>query len=579
VSASDAEPQRGITGEICLEIHGTTVRRLDMQTILLSKYRKIGLIVLSLSGIGASGCGSSSEAASGNASFGSATTPGGAQVPDSTATPGNLPTNPQGTNVSLGGSQDFGFFRGQLEAGQIPSLESLDAAGFFAEHHSDLSPPSCGERICLQPTLAVMGNLFDGSNCTMLELALVSPLAADPGARPPLSLAVVVDVSGSMQGQKIEFVRDGLEMLIDGMTDGDQLALITYSDGAQVDFPMAEVQANRTELREIARGLVAAGGTNLNAGLVLGYQEVSEQYDSGRQNRVILLSDGNPTAGIVQPESILQTSWGYNSDGIGLTTIGLGSDFNIELMRDLALQADGNFYFLEDAGAVDEVFQEELSFFTVPVAFDVTLEMEAGASYRFGRALGTPLWANTTRGGRLDVPSVFLAHRESDTDVTEDDGRRGGGSKLMVELMPRPGVEAEAESLVASLDLSFREPGSDTPISDHIDVFYPYPADELQPAGFFDAPDIAAVQKSFVMLNIYVEFERVVDTFHDGLADQNTIAELDNLMAAVQDYNEEVQDLDIELDLDLLEMLRSNLIANGVPDGRFTPPANPWPAD
>jgi len=137
-----------------------------------------------------------------------------------TAGPGRPPTSgsvavPTGSNVNLGGSQDIGFFRSQLNSGLVPDISALDAAGFFAEHHQDLPPPACGKRVCLQPMLAVMGNLFNGSNCTMLQLALNTPITADPAARPPLSLAVVVDVSGSMQGEKLQYVKQGLEILID----------------------------------------------------------------------------------------------------------------------------------------------------------------------------------------------------------------------------------------------------------------------------------------------------------------------------------------------------------------------------
>ena len=147
--------------------------------------------------------------------------------------------------------------------------------------------------------------------------------------------------------------------------------------------------------------------------------QLSADFDPARQNRVVLLSDGVPTAGISATGSILDMSRVYNSDGIGLTSIGLGADFNIELMRGLALQADGNFYFLEDPGAVDEVFIEELNYFTVPVAFDLKIDVRAGENYRFGRALGSPLWRDHEGGGSLAVPSVFIAHRHSDTDVTE----------------------------------------------------------------------------------------------------------------------------------------------------------------
>jgi Ca-activated chloride channel family protein len=327
------------------------------------------------------------------------------------------------------------------------------------------------------------------------------------------------------------------------------------------------------------RSLQAGGSTNLHAGLLAGYQEVLHDFDSGRQNRVILLSDGVPTAGITSTASILDTSRGYNSDGIGLTTIGLGSDFNIDLMRGLAQQADGNFYFLEDSGAVSEVFEEELSFFVVPVAFDLSLELTAGSDYEFGRALGAPLWEDSAGGGSLEIPSVFVAHRESDEDVTADDGRRGGGSSLLVELMPREGGGNGDAATIATIDLSFRAPGDPELQHDRIEIDYPHDPSVLLEEGYFESDDVAAVQKSFVMLNIFVGVEMAVGAFHTRTADADTIAELDNLIAAVEDYNEEVDDRDIELDLQLLDMLRDNLVIQGVPEERFVPRDDPWPAD
>jgi Ca-activated chloride channel family protein len=527
------------------------------------------------------GCGAEDSAA-GGASWG-----GGTTAPPTGGLSGTGPTGtvPMGTNVSFGGAQDFGFFRGQLESGQVPTMASLDAPGFFAEHHIELPPPACGQRICLQPMVAVMGNLMNGNNCTMLNLGLSSPVAADPGERPPLSLAVVVDVSGSMAGDKIAFVRDGLELLIDGMRDADELSIVTYSDTAQTLIDMTAVGDNRVDLRRVVRGLTTGGSTNLHGGLLAGYEQVLQEYDSGRQNRVILLSDGMPTAGVTSTASILDASRGYNSDGVGLTTIGLGGDFNIDLMRGLAQQADGNFYFLEDSGAVSEVFEEELSFFVVPVAFDLSLELVAGEDYDFGRALGAPLWEDTASGGSLDIPSVFVAHRESDEDVTEDDGRRGGGSSLLVELMPRRGgSSAEGDSdggaTIATIELSFREPGNSDVQHDSVVLDYPHDPTVLLERGFFDGEHLASTQKSFVMLNIFVGMEMAVTAFHTRTAGPETITDLDNLVAAVEDYNDEVGDLDIELDLELLAMLRDNLIAGGITDPEEPPrSSDPWPAD
>ena len=529
--------------------------------------------------VAAAGCGAAESSDEGSNGGGSLPGIPGIFAADSTApaTPGL--EVPVGTNVSFGGAQDIGFFRSQLEAGQVPQLASLDAPGFFAEHFIELPPPACGERICLQPMVAVMGNLMTGSPCTMLQLGLNSPIAADPSMRPALDLSVVVDVSGSMQGEKLAYVQDGLGLLIDSMRDSDRIALVTYSTGAQVLHELGEVGLRRAELRRSVDGLVAEGGTNLEAGLREGYEALITDLDPAREHRVILLSDGNPTEGLTDTLSILASSRGYNSEGIGLSTIGLGADFNIDLMRRLSQQADGNFYFLEDAGAVREVFEEELSFFVVPVALDLQLTLRAGESYDFARAYGAPLWKDTSAGGELDIPSVFLAHRESDEDVTEDDGRRGGGSSLIVELLPKGSALDAVDADVATVDLSYRDPVRDEIIEDSITLRYPGRVGSVPEAGYFEAERLASAHKSFVMLNVFVGMENAISAFYEDTASEETIADLDELIAAVRDYNDELDDKDIELDLELLDMLRENLVGAGVPDGTRPARPDPWPAD
>ena len=83
------------------------------------------------------------------------------------------------TNVNLSGAGDFGYVRRLLDDGIVPDPDELEPDGFFAEHHTPLPEPDCGERVCTQAMLGVLGNLINGNNCTMLQIGLNSPLIAD----------------------------------------------------------------------------------------------------------------------------------------------------------------------------------------------------------------------------------------------------------------------------------------------------------------------------------------------------------------------------------------------------------------
>lgn len=487
------------------------------------------------------------------------------------------------TNVNLGGTQDFGYIRSLLAANRVPMPDDFDSSGFFAEHHTPLPQPDCGERVCLQAMLGVMGNLANGGNCTLLQVGLNSPIAASPDNRPPLNLVVVVDVSGSMDvGGKLDFVRDGLAQTIAELFDDDQLAIVKYSDRAEVVYELAPMRGNRNDMLRAVESLVPEGSTNLHDGLRMGYEQALAVYDSGRQNRVILLSDGQATAGVTDTDAILTMSRRFNSDGVGLTTVGLGLDFNRALMSGLAQQGDGNFYFLENAAAVEEVFTEELSYFTVPVAFDVHLRVREGSDFTMRRAFGSPLFTETEDGGRLDVPSVFLAHRVAHDDVGPGNGRRGGGSALLIELMPVAEPSAEAgEATVGVVEIEFREPGSDAIIRQQVEVRSPDAPGTLRAEGFFEN---RIVEKSFVMLNIYVGMVMASEAFHVERAPAAAIGILQRVVAAAADYEDSANDgagdvdiaLDIELMLDFIRVIEAN---GGRPPVESDIPEDPWPAD
>ena len=132
---------------------------------------------------------------------------------------------------------------------------------------------------------------------------------------------------------------------------------------------------------------------------------------------------------------------------------------------------------------------------------------------------------------------------------------------------------------VAEVSIQFREPGTDRIVTDSVSVNFPLPPWVTPPMGYFDAPDVSIVHKSFVMLNIYAGLEMAANFFAQGNNDE-TIGILRALRAGVVDYNEEIGDEDIAADLLILDDMILTLVANGVVDPANPPiPENPWPLD
>jgi Ca-activated chloride channel homolog len=192
--------------------------------------------------------------------------------------------------------------------------------------------------------------------------------------RTPLNLAVVLDRSGSMSGAKIEKARQAAMGLIDELTRGDIFSLIAYSDHAQVLIPAQEVR-DKEELKARIARIHPGGSTALHAGVSLGAEELQKHLTTRRINRVILLSDGLANIGPSSTRDLRQLGGGLSERGIAVTTIGVGDDYNEDLMAGLAEASDANYYYVQDTEKLPQIFAKELGQLTRVAARSVRIEI------------------------------------------------------------------------------------------------------------------------------------------------------------------------------------------------------------
>jgi Ca-activated chloride channel homolog len=434
--------------------------------------------------------------------------PGTGGAGGSTGAGGTAPTAPPGSfgNVGTSGAQDFAAFRRALDEGRIPTPDTLDATGFFAEHFTSLPAPTCGRAFCLHGMLSVSKDLARGGPLTLLQMGMNSAIDPATVKKPPLNLAVVLDHSGSMSGAgKMDFAKQGVSQLIDALGENDVFSLIIFDNTVQKVFGPARV-TDKAALKGAVAEVQPAGGTDIYGGLEAGFQAVLNTQGETEQRRVIFLTDGLPTAGITDPVRIRDMSLGYNKKYVGLTTIGLGTDVNIGLLRGLAESGGGNFYYIEKPAAVREVFMEELSFFVAPIAYDLELTFSQVPGYALKGVHGTALWMPNAGGGTVSVPSVFLVSRTM-TAPGPNGGRRGGGSAIIAELGatgPDGSIAPAMPRDVGKLTLKYRIPGQRDFETQEATVNYTPPP---IPAGATEIPDYYsadAVEKNTLILNFFI---------------------------------------------------------------------------
>lgn len=529
----------------------------------MTKRMWMGALAMALCGLGA--CDADSGADDGSLGSGSA----GAD-PTVGGDPQSPPDDGVGPAVGQGGAQDFGQFRQILEDGNIPGPETLDDVGFFAEHRIDLGAATCDDDVCLQGSLAVMGNMVNGNNCTMVMMGMTTPVDIESMPRPPLNLAIAIDTSGSMLGEPIEYVRSGLLEMQQVLRPEDSVTLIAFSDGAQV---LAQgLSGDDPALTEAISSITAEGRTDVYGGLRAALQYVDASVDPLRQNRVLLLSDGESTTGVVNDARVLTLAEAYAARGISLSTIGMGESFDPVLMRGLAETGGGAFYFVEDPAAVEEVFVEEAQAFLLPLARNVVIDAEVAEGYELRGVFGTQRAVVTPGRTRIEIPSLQLAHRVSSSD--NEGGRRGGGGAMVLELTPLSGASGAD---VGTLRIAYDTPWGDTRVEQEVEILSPLEPGETPQDGFFEAD---GTHKAFVTLNLYAGFEMaaVRAAAGDGLGALQVLEPLGEAVAAWLAVN---PDADIEDDLRYVDLFIDNLEARGVEAPMDAPPPaqDPWPQD
>jgi len=278
--------------------------------------------------------------------------------------------------------------------------------------------------------------LAEQKETAYLRVAMTGFEMRDPSRRTPANVAIVLDKSGSMQGDKIAEAKRAAIMAIERLKADDIVSVVAYDSTVNVLVPATKA-SDRERIASAIRRLRAGGSTALFAGVSKGAREVRKFLEEDRVNRVILLSDGLANVGPSSPGDLAELGTSLIKEGISVTTIGLGLDYNEDLMTQLADTSDGNNMFAENARDLARTFDREFGDVLSVVAQDVTVTI------------------NCAKG----VRPVRVLERDADivgqTVTTTLNQLYGGQMKYVVLELELPPGSVDQEMKVASVNVSY----------------------------------------------------------------------------------------------------------------------------
>ena len=210
----------------------------------------------------------------------------------------------------------------------------------------------------------------------------------DSKKRVPINLAIVIDKSGSMSGQRIEKAREAAILAVNMLNENDTLSIVAYDSEARVIVPATKVDNRLRIIGLINENIYASGGTALFAGLSKGIKQVENQLTKDKVNRIILLSDGQANIGPSSVDELSQLAIIAAKKNIAITTLGIGSDYNELLMSSIASYSDGNHVFVNNSADLENVFVHEFTDLMSAIAQDVVITIQLKNGVKPVRLLG-----------------------------------------------------------------------------------------------------------------------------------------------------------------------------------------------
>jgi len=311
-----------------------------------------------------------------------------------------------------------------------------------------------------EPTVAVYPTPWNAD--TQIIHVGIQGYGLPQGARPPVNLVFLIDVSGSMgEPNKLPLVQKSLSMLAKEMTAQDRISIVVYAGNAGVVLeptPGSDV----VKITQAINNLESGGSTAGGEGIRRAYELAEANMIKGGVNRVILATDGDFNVGITDPEQLEDFVSRERETGVTLTVIGFGQgNYNDVMMQKLAQAGNGNAAYIDTLNEARKVLVDEMAGTLFTIAGDVKFQVEFNpscvAEYRLIGYETRMLQTADFNNDKVDAGDIGAGHRVTALyEITPV----GSHARLTDPLRyaPRPSATS-ACSEIAYLKMRYKLPG------------------------------------------------------------------------------------------------------------------------
>ncbi len=221
----------------------------------------------------------------------------------------------------------------------------------------------------------------DSVRYVVATLAAARPEAMARAPAPPVHLALVIDVSGSMAGEKLEQAKSAALGVSERLRDADRLTIVSFASDTIVHVDASRLTGEaRSTTRRAIEALAPRGNTNLSEGWLTGAECVARGMEGAGVHRVVLLSDGQANAGISLPSELSVHARELARRGVTTSCVGIGDDYDSAVLEAIAGHGGGRLHHVDDASDIVATLMGELGEIGDLAAQDVSISLHVPAT-------------------------------------------------------------------------------------------------------------------------------------------------------------------------------------------------------